>query len=206
MDARNYEIAGWLTILSIAIMVAMNVMQLSLHMLGVERVIIGPLFIGSLLLQSGFSIYAVVWFRRLLNRRHSFFGVNTLITLIIISLCLFTCIFSYLKLVATSAEMEQLSKREVIGVMLPPVVAMISLLISFGIIGILYGVKLLRLENSLFGYRKPLAYLYIIGSSMMLTIVLLPLGIMVLMASDVFQALILLKSAKGEPEAVPEYV
>jgi hypothetical protein len=68
---------------------------------------------------------------------------------------------------------------------------------------VIFGIKLLELEDGLYGYLKPYAFLNIIAGVCFVTFILAPLGLLVGAAGDVIMGMILLK--KG-PVAQPDFV
>ncbi|MBZ0265966.1 hypothetical protein K8I28_15010 [bacterium] len=202
MQENRYELAGWLTIAALALMIISNTLNFfsSLPKFEHIRVMVLPVLIGITLVQSSFTIFGVIWFRRMLNRELSFHNVDNLITAIIIGVGMMSCIGIYMLTVPSISTSGHLDKAEALAVVLPGLIAFMSVGFPLAIVGIIYGVKLLKLEDDLFGYKKPLAITYIIGSSLLMTFFLAPVGVLVLIASDVFQALVLLEGAKRKPE------
>ena len=80
------------------------------------------------------------------------------------------------------------------------VVGMISavLLIPYGILHAVLGVKILKLDNELFGWRKSFSILTILTGVFLATVILLPLGLMTSMVSDVILALIFFAAIKSK--------
>lgn len=194
----QYELAGWLTFVSVLMGVMIGLVNVFTFLAGGLRQIATPIIVVLTFLNAGFSIYAVIWFRRLLNRRYDFHGVDTWITLIITLVVLMSIYSIFMSTTIGFMDVEHLSKREALGMLVPILVPMLVFAVLAGVVGIFYGINLLRFEESLFGLKAPLAYTYIIGSILMLTFVFASLGGLALMAADVFQGLILLRSAKSE--------
>lgn len=200
MSENKYELAGWLTIASLGLVVITTALGMVQSMLGVLTIVITPIYYTATLLLMGFSIFAVIWFRKLLNERYAFHEVDIIITLIIIGFIALNIISIYLRTLPMQEIDDHMNKREALTLILPGLIALFTLSIPMAIIGIVYGIRLLRLDDPLFGYLKPLAYTQIIGSALIMTLVLSPIGGLVLLASDVFQALILIQSGRKEPE------
>ena len=76
--------------------------------------------------------------------------------------------------------------------------------IPFSVIGIISGTRLLKLEHSLNGFRKPMAYTLIISSICFATLILVPVGLILSSAFTFMLGLVFLKS--GEQELELEFV
>lgn len=82
-------------------------------------------------------------------------------------------------------------------------VGMMAMLIPCGLCGIAIGTKMLNLPDDLLGLGKPFGVLMIAGWAMSLTWFLIPLGMLLGMASTVVLGVIFLRQARG---AAPEFV
>ena len=61
-------------------------------------------------------------------------------------------------------------------------------IIIIGIIQIIFGIKLLKCENDLFGYKKVLSYLSIISGGLLVTVILSPIAMLIEIACDIYFA------------------
>ncbi len=204
MLEERYEVAGWVTIASAAFIMINGVLGVFLSFVGTTFALINPILFITTVLQMGCSIYGFLWFKRLLNDRFDFHDVDTLIILLIVGGILISVIGMVFRTVVGVNIDANLSRQETLALVLPGLIALVSVGVPMGIFGILFGVRLMRLKDPLFGYLKPLALTMIIGSSLMMTFFLAPLGGLVLLAGEIMQALILLGSAKHVPE--PEFI
>jgi hypothetical protein len=200
----RYEIAGWVTVASAALMIVGGVLGVFVSLIGASFSLINPILVVMTILQIGCSVYGFLWFKRLLNNRFDFHDVDTLIILLIVGGILLGIIGMVFRSFVGVNFDEHLSRQEALAIVLPGLIAMVSVGVPMGVFGIMFGVRLLRLKDPLFGYLKPLAYIQIVGSSLMLTFILAPVGGLVLLAGEILQAMILLGSAKHAPE--PEFV
>ncbi len=200
MQEERYEVAGWVTVASASLMIIGGVLGVIMSLMGYSFSILNPITLFITIVQVGCSVYGFLWFKRLLNNRFEFHEVDTLIILLIICNILISVIGSVFRTVIGFSVDDNLSRAEALSVILPGLIAMASVGIPMSIFGIIFGVRLMRLKESLFGYLRPLAYTQIIGSALMLTFFLAPIGGLVLLAGEVLQAMILIQSGRTEPE------
>ena len=76
--------------------------------------------------------------------------------------------------------------------------------LPLAILSIIFAVKLLRLEDNLYGLLKPYAYTTIVASALFATFLLAFLGFFLDAACSVMLGLIFLRAARGLPR--PEFV
>jgi hypothetical protein len=180
-----FTLAGWLCILQAVVVilpkVALDLLAgpLSLSGSGMVQLISGIQAVGDL-----FGIYVLVMFRNLLNERHSFHGVDTLITAMI------WCYAAAAILVATELVLDA------------PVAVMSAFIIVSALtslISVVYAVRLLKLEHDLAGLLKPYSYATIVAGILGATIVLGEYGRAIYMVSLILLGMILIR-AKAEPE------
>jgi hypothetical protein len=180
-----YTLAGWLSILQAVVVILPKVAidlfagPLSLSGSGMVQLITAIQAAGDLL-----GIYVLIMFRRLLNERHSFHRVDTLINAIIC--CYIAAAVLVVLELALSAPVAVMS-----GIM---IVYALSSLIS-----ILYAVRLLKLENNLSGLLKPYSYSTIVAGLFGATLVLGEYGRAIYMVSLILLGMILIR-AESEPE------
>lgn len=203
-DFHSYELAGWLTFASVFLGVITSGFSFFIVATDTYSFLGNSIKTGLSILEAFCALYALIWFRRLLNRGYSFHEVDTLITLIIVTYIITTITSIFANSLVSAWEVHTISKKEFLSVFLPTLIPMALLLLALGIIGIFYGVRLLRLPDSLFGFKAPLAYTYMIGSILMMTVILIPIGVLLLIASDIFQGIILLRA--GSEKTTVEFV
>jgi hypothetical protein len=180
-----YTLAGWLSILQAVVVILPKVAidllagPLSLSGSGMVQLISGIQAVGDLL-----GIYVLVMFRKLLNERHSFHRVDTLISAIIF------CYVAAAILVVLELVLNA------------PVTVMSSLLIVYALsslISVIYAIRLLKLEHSLSGLLKLYSYSTIVAGVFGATLVLGEYGRAIYMVSLILLGMILIR-AESEPE------
>ncbi len=180
-----YALAGWLSILQAVVVllpkVALDLLArpLSLSGSGMVQLISGMQAVGDLI-----GIYVLVMFRRLLNERDSFHGVDKLITALI-------CCYAAVAILVV-AEL-------VFNVPVAVMSALIIVSALSSLISIVYAVRLLKLEHDLSGLLKPYSYSTIVAGILGATLVLGKYGHAIYMISLILLGMILIR-AKSEPE------
>ncbi len=125
------------------------------------------------------GIYALVRFRDLLRERYGFHAVDRLVW-IVVAVGLLAAAASHGQRYAMSRE----------AFSLPTVlVTMVVLGVLNGVVGIVFATRLLRVNGSLNGYKKPLAYVYLAGSICFLLVIPSLVGIVLLVAWSVLLGL-----------------
>jgi hypothetical protein len=119
--------------------------------------------------------------RRLLNEKSGIFNVDRIITLLIASMLLM--------LLLTGINTWQ--SRSLVG-------ASISVMgmIAYGIVFILYALKLLQCKDTMYGHLKPLAYVSLASGVLMVTVLLALIAVPLGFAYDVLLSMIFFKAAK----------
>lgn len=150
--------------------------------------IISPSLVALMLaIHIAFGSYATYCLRTFLNERYDFHGTDFLIPLLVGSGIVFglALIGSRLFLEATLS-----------------MVLMFSLGIPLGVISILFGYRLLAVNGSISGYKKPFAYSHIIAPICFLTVVLAPIGLLLLIAAETLLVLMFFSDESPELEFV----
>ena len=70
--------------------------------------------------------------------------------------------------------------------------------VIMGVLGIVYARRLLRMNGTLNGYLKPLAYSYLIGSICFVLLVFAPLGLVLFRVGDIILGLAFFKGDELE--------
>jgi len=181
-----YTLAGWLSILHAVIVILPKVAvdffaeSMSLSGSGIIQLITGFHAVGNLL-----GIYVLFMFRRLLNERHRFHNVDTLINALI-------CCYAAAALIV-AVELVLNTQFSVMFALQIIVYALSSL------ISIVYAIRLLKLECNLSGLLKPYVYSTIAGGLFGVTLVLGEYGRPFFMVSLILLGMILIR-AESEPE------
>lgn len=131
----------------------------------------------------GVGIYLYVTLRHLFETRHGFRDLHKLLAALI-----------YL-----SAFLAVCTALGVISANIQLLVGLLSVLalVAYGILSILFGVRLLRLNADLSGMRKPYAYTCIAVGVCYASVLLLPVGLLISVANDIMLALIFFGEAKS---------
>lgn len=199
MNTNRYAAAGWAAILSAAGSLA--VLGLSI-VFDLANVTVGrgsfrspPWSTDQVLLVAAvdavawaLGIYALVRFRDLLRERYDFHALDHLIW-IVIGAGVLVPIVSYA---------VRLSGDGGMGNAFAGVAAMVVLGVLNGVIGIVFAMRLLRLNGNLNGYKKPFAYIYIAGSVCFLLVITSIVGMVLLTASTVLMGLVFFRGSDLE--------
>jgi hypothetical protein len=181
----QYTLAGWLAIISAILLVPeIALAALSeLAALGINLIVI-PIHLANLII----GIYILYMFRRLLNQRFDFHATDTLITILIIV----NIVFSVVGLIGLLVNTFGLSSDT------EHILSIITLIlfIPFCILTIVFGVRLLKLKDDLFGLLKPYAYTTIGSGVCGATIILAPIGLFVAAAALVILGMIFLRAMR----------
>lgn len=133
-------------------------------------------------------VYLLTALRRLLRERYAFQTADGAISLLI-AVNLVSATVDLFAIVAPQYE----SLLDIPGVVL---------VVAGGIAQIAFGTKFLRLPDDLEGLRKPYGYLNIATGVCLVTVVLLPLGVVASAVADVMLGTIFFQAA-GDPDQLP---
>ena len=183
LDEKTLNFAGWLAVVGAVISIPYVV--LSFMMGFVESPSVQLLYLNSLgqIGMTALTIYLLVILRRVLNQKADFHAVDDFIT-IMIWLLVATTVAGVITNGLPSETQEK------IGLLI------ILLLVPFGVVGAVFGFKLLNCDDDLFGHLKKLAYLNIATGILLGTIVLAVVAPIVSAIADVVLALIFFRGAK----------
>jgi hypothetical protein len=144
------------------------------------------------------AIYAIIQFRVLLNKRHDFHAVDGLITAIVVGVIAMTLYALPLKFFGLTGALDE-----------PPLVFLAVIPVAvvgivLGILGIIVGVRLLKLPAENTSYYRVYAWLSIAAGICFVTFFLSPLGGLIDAAANIVLAMLFLKPDAEDPE--PEFV
>jgi hypothetical protein len=185
-DTFIYTVAGWMAFASATLLVPYVVLSLIIDFNPRATHTLLPIIVLIAIIQIACSIFAFIMFRNLLNERYNFHDIDNLVPILI-----FGGIFIFVVAIAG---------RAFPALKIPALVLLILSAIPVSIVGILYGVRLLRLKAKLHGLLKPLAYSHIIGSIFFLTLILSVLGLLTMAAFDVMLGLLFLQGREEDEE------
>jgi hypothetical protein len=130
--------------------------------------------------------YATLRFRHLLNERYRFHAVDDLILVLIAGGVLASAVDYGFKAIATMHPEVEWMRIVVVGV----------LCIALGAIGMVFATRLLRINENLNGYKKPLAYVCLTQSVCFLLFFTAPLGAVLEIVFFILLALVFFNSGE----------
>jgi hypothetical protein len=185
----RFKTAGWISFLGIMLMIPTLVVTIiSIH---VPPMLL--IYIPLTLLGNACSIYILIEFKRLLNERYYFHGVDRIITAQIIITLIMAVIDDSSRIV--TALIPPLGFIAVLSAAM-----LIAGMIVGGILGIIEGVRLLAIQDSVSGLLRPYAIIGIIYSSCICTIILLPVACLLIIPSGVILGMMFLRTAGSEAQ------
>jgi len=181
MTRKQLNVAGRLAILSAVLTVPIAGLSFSLD----ARSGSGPRALSALLAIANTALFVYLFstLKALLIKRHSFDETTSLISTLLV-----------FNIAATGLDL--------LGAIFPPLDSVAGSLLGFaivplGLISIAFGIKLLRLRDSLYGMLKPFSYLYMATGLCFATIILMPLGLIGSVVSDVILGIIFFRAAEA---------
>ncbi len=174
------NLAAWLSIVNAVISLPFLAMSMYLGNMGG----IGPWLLqaGLSLIGLGLFIYVLLSLRRLLNSRFQFHDADIYITLLI-----------WVEVVLVLLNLLSLGSDKLeFGLHLLSTVVLIPL----GILIIMFGTRVLRLPQDLFGLKKPFAIAQIVTGIFFITVILFILGIIASAVGDVILGIIFFRAAE----------
>jgi hypothetical protein len=166
---EQLNLAGWCSVISAV--VTIPIVVISLILAEDEDIVSQTVVISLTLIGNGLFVYEFVVFKKLLNFHFGFGDADTLISVLI-----------WANIIGSVISLLPLSEG---GVTMTGLA-----LIPFGIIFIVFAIKLLRLPDNLFGLLKPFSYTSIATGFCFATIFLIPLGLVTSTIADIILAII----------------
>ena len=182
LNSKNLRLAGWLTILSAIVALPLAAFGLFSGFMADKSTLWIYLEVIFNVAYTALFVYIFVMMRRLLNEKAGFHGADGYIT---------TMIALNVVIAALAALASIFPEAEVVIS-----VAVLVMLVPAGVVAVIFGVKLLKCPDDLFGHLKPFAYLMIVSGVMLATVILVPFSMLTSIAADVVLALIFFKSAR----------
>lgn len=199
MDENRFAPAGWMAIAGAVLTLPLMGMGLALDIFSKKFGGLHPLFpilyVGLGMLQAALVIYAFYRFKVYLNEHYQFHGTDVLIMVIIAGAIAITTIGLTGKFVSSLGAPTP--------VLLGFIAALIVIGVPLGILSVIFGIKLLELEDQLSGLLKPYAFLTIVAGVCFATFILSPLGLLIDAAANVTLGMILLRK---EVATSPDFV
>jgi hypothetical protein len=186
---EDYNLAGWAAIASALFFLPIMGLTIYFDLQPDSAAKVGSLLVLVIFLDfisKIFMLYALLRFRDLLNQRYQFHAVDHLIVILwVVGVCIGT--LSYLLRVIPDAKV-------------PVLITGATLMVLYGVLGIVYATRLLRLPGNLNGLLKPLAYTTIATSVCFLLVIPAPFGLALAVATSVILGLVLLRQKDEELE------
>jgi hypothetical protein len=196
MKKSQYTLAGWLAITSVILFCPLFAISITYDIRASIHHTFMPVFFSVIVLltvvQTACSIYAFYQFKHLLNQRYQYHDADILIMVMIIGTILITTLVLPFK-AFTSMPMNLVGLVPVIFIGVP-----------ISIVGIVFGVKLLRLNHSLHGLLKPLAFTNIAACCCFMTVLLAPIGMLLAVTFDLLLGVAFLRGEEKDTD--PEFV
>jgi hypothetical protein len=135
----------------------------------------------------GLFLYIISSLKRLLNSRFQFHDVDIYISLLI-----------WGNVILVALSLLSLGSR---GLERTMSILSVMAFIFFGILSIMFATRLLRLSGNLYGLLKPFSYTQIVSGICLITVFLLPVGIIAGAVADVILGVIFFRAAEVPPSA-----
>jgi hypothetical protein len=197
MDENRYQLAGWLAITQAVLFPLAFVISIAQGLIGAAAFgYRGPMFGPSDLLFVifvGISVYTLTMFRRFLNERYNYHGVDTLILLAI-------CwgIVYQISSLALRVWVVMIWPVSETGLTIVYLIFFAVSMISAGIIDILIAVMLLQIRQSVNELVKAFTYITLISGLAEVSVVLAPIALFLIPVSCVILGLIFFKKEEVE--------
>ncbi len=187
MTENDYRGAGYAAVLAVAAFIIEIVVTITSQSSAYGELVPPGLVALTLLIHVTFASYATYRLRSFLNDRYEYHGTDLLIPLLVGGGIVlgFAIIASRLFLNPDVAIFLTL------GMGLP-----------VGVISILFGYRLLALDSDIGGFKKPYAYSHIFAPLCFMSVVLAPLGLLLLLAAGTLLAMMFFSEADQEVEFV----
>jgi len=182
MKAQSFKVAGWIASAAVALFIVEVIVTFVSELPAYSEIIPASLVAFILAVHVAFASYATYCLRTFLNERYEFHGVDSLIPLLVISGIVFGLALICTKLFLGDTE---------------SMILMFSLGIPLGVISMLFGYRLLAVNSTISGYKKPFAYSHLIAPICFLSVVLAPIGLILLIVTETLLALIFFSSDKS---------
>ena len=205
MNNTKYQIAGWLAITSVMMMAPSAGLAFLFDMKPDQFAMVLPYHFGLEILGLVLGCYALYQFKNFLNE-YDFHRVDTLVILVIIGSVLLTGVGLAGRIYG--ATDHSVAEEEMIMKKLSWILAIVAVGTPLSIIGIIFSVQLLKLRSTLGGLLKPIAYTYMAASICFITVVLAPIGLLLVIISTILMAIVMIRGPEVEPESeeVVEFV
>jgi hypothetical protein len=197
MEENRYQLAGWLAITQAILFPLAFVISIAQGLIGVAAFgYRGPVFGPADLLFvifTGLSVYTLTMFRRLLNERFNYHGVNTLILL---AIC-WGVVYQISSLALRIWVVMVWPVSEIVLNIIYITFFAVSM-IAAGIIDILIAVKLLQVRQSMTELVRAFTYITLISGLAEISVVLSPVALLLVPVSCIILGVIFFKKEEVE--------
>jgi hypothetical protein len=187
MKTQSFNAAGWTAAAAVAAFVVEIIVTFASELPTYSEIISPSLVAFILAIHIAFGSYATYCLRAFLNERYEFHGADSLIPLLVGGGIVF--------------GLALIGSRLVLDATLS-MVLMFSLGIPLGVISMLFGYRLLTVNSTISGYKKPFAYSHIIAPICFLSVVLAPIGLLLLIVAETLLVLMFFSNESPELEFV----
>jgi hypothetical protein len=188
---NRYALAGWTSILSAALTLAMLGLSLAFDLSKIveTRGAFSPalwtiqqttLVVALDAFAWVTGVYVFIRFRDLLRERYNFHAIDQLIWIVIVAGLL----------ISVASHGQRILADRTLGNAVVSVATMVILGVLNGVIGIVFATRLLKINGNLNGYKKPLAYVYLAGSICFMLVLPALVGIVLLCTFNIILALV----------------
>lgn len=186
-NEKKYRVAGWAAVLAVTAFVLEVALNLASQLPDYAAIVPIPLVTVMLLAHIAFGSYAMYRLRTFLNDRYEFHGTDLPILLLVGGGILFG--------LALAGS----------GFFFGPTILMalsLGLGIPLGLFSILFGYRLLAVNGTIGGLKKPLAYSHILAPLCFISVILAPIGLLLMIVAGALLALIFFRDESPELEFV----
>jgi hypothetical protein len=202
INPQTYRMAGWLAIIAGILFMPLGVLAI----LGIPNSPIGHFFqftyTSLQIVQSVCILYALCCFRGLLHDNFQFHNVDGLITSLIIINAAMAGVELFSRVIFTFFAREASSFPQILSSPFSLIYFGASILVTIAaaIVWLVFAVRLLRLQDDLRGMLRPFAITTIVAHALCLTLILAPLGVLLLPVSFIMLGMIFLRMADPPPQ------
>lgn len=190
-DAR-FKTAGFLSFFNALLILPIGITAI----LAVSKILTSLLVFFEVplaVISSIIGVYVLLQLKRLLIERYHVHNMNSLITALI-----FCSIIIGAKNVLMAIFMLMFPDPDFIKLL--DLISGISCFLLLGIVGLIFGVLLLRVPDESSGLLRTYAIIWVIGSACFLSVILFPIGVFLVLANDIILGILFLKVAETEPQ------
>lgn len=187
MKTKNYKLAGYAAVLAVVAFILEIMVSFASQSSAYGEVVSQGLVTLTIVLHVAFASYAMYRLRSFLNEQYEYHGTDVLIPLLVGWGIVFA-----LALIGSEYFLAHGAA----------ILLRIGLGVPLGVISMLFGYRLIAVGSDIGGLKKPFAYSHIIAPLCFMSVVLAPLGLLLLLISGTLLALIFFNEEDQELEFV----